>query len=176
MRRHAAILDNARAVLLITVSEAKPVARLLRAQVEQLHGIVTPEPVPFSPQTSGWWVLLAWVVAVAALIVLNRLQHRRRNRYRREAIALVRGLDPNAPGAAAEIAAIVKRTALAAYARKDVAALHGDEWAAFLVRSSNEDPEVAGSAGLIARAAYRPETDARDIAGPAMRWIRVHRA
>ncbi|MCK5479631.1 MAG: AMP-binding protein [Gammaproteobacteria bacterium] len=43
LRRHAGILGNARAVLLITVPEAQRVARLLKAQVEQLRSIVTPQ-------------------------------------------------------------------------------------------------------------------------------------
>ncbi len=42
LRRHARILDNARAAMLITVAEAKPFARLLRLQVEGLHTVVTP--------------------------------------------------------------------------------------------------------------------------------------
>jgi len=41
LRRHAAILSNCRAVTLITVSRARQVARLLKAQVETLHHIVT---------------------------------------------------------------------------------------------------------------------------------------
>jgi len=43
LRRHARILDNARAAVLITVAEAKPFARLLRLQVAGLHTVVTPE-------------------------------------------------------------------------------------------------------------------------------------
>jgi len=43
LRRHARILDNARAVVLITVAEAKPFARLLRLQVEGLRTVVTPD-------------------------------------------------------------------------------------------------------------------------------------
>lgn len=43
LRRHARILDNARAAMLITVAEAKPFARLLRLQVERLRTVVTPE-------------------------------------------------------------------------------------------------------------------------------------
>ena len=43
LRRHTGILGNAQAVLLITVPEAQPIARLLKAQVEQLHSIVTPQ-------------------------------------------------------------------------------------------------------------------------------------
>ena len=43
LRRHAGILTNAQAVLLITVAKAKGVARLLKAQVEVLRDVVTPE-------------------------------------------------------------------------------------------------------------------------------------
>ncbi len=41
LRRHARILSNAQAVMLLTVPEAKPVARLLRSQVETLRHIAT---------------------------------------------------------------------------------------------------------------------------------------
>ncbi|MDN5880759.1 MAG: AMP-binding protein [Nitrosospira sp.] len=41
LRRHAGILSNALATVLITVPEAKPVARLLQAQVETLRTVVT---------------------------------------------------------------------------------------------------------------------------------------
>ena len=43
MRRQAGILTNAQAVMMITVSEAKAAARLLKAQVESLRSIVTPQ-------------------------------------------------------------------------------------------------------------------------------------
>ncbi len=43
LRRHAGILANAEAVLLITVAEARQVARLLKAQVDTLRAVVTPE-------------------------------------------------------------------------------------------------------------------------------------
>ncbi|MDH5512180.1 MAG: AMP-binding protein [Gammaproteobacteria bacterium] len=42
LRRHARILDNALAAVLITVAEARPLARLLRAQVTRLRSVVTP--------------------------------------------------------------------------------------------------------------------------------------
>ena len=42
LRRHARILDNAAAVVLITVAEARALARLLRAQVARLRSVVTP--------------------------------------------------------------------------------------------------------------------------------------
>ena len=143
---------------------------------ELLHGIVSPETVSWLPQTPGWWVLLAWVIVVSSMCAWKAVQRYRRNRYRREAIKLIDKIDPAAEGAATAIARIVKRTALAVYDRKDVASLYGEEWAAFLVRSSGGDSQLSRSAALLARAAYRPETDAHDVIGPAKRWIRVHRA
>ncbi|MGD8620242.1 MAG: AMP-binding protein, partial [Gammaproteobacteria bacterium] len=48
LRRHAGILGNARAVLLITLADARRVARLLKAQVEALQDIVTPAELVLS--------------------------------------------------------------------------------------------------------------------------------
>ena len=43
LRRHAGILDNCRASLLITSPEAVPLSRLLKSQVESLRHVVTAE-------------------------------------------------------------------------------------------------------------------------------------
>ncbi len=43
LRRQSTILSNCRTVMLITVPEARPLARLLRANIETLHTVITPE-------------------------------------------------------------------------------------------------------------------------------------
>ncbi|MCU7812255.1 MAG: AMP-binding protein, partial [Candidatus Thiodiazotropha sp. (ex Notomyrtea botanica)] len=48
LQRHARILDNARASVLITVAEAKPVARMLKSQVPGLRHIATPDDLAIS--------------------------------------------------------------------------------------------------------------------------------
>lgn len=53
LRRHAGILSNALAVMLITVPEAKPVAKLLQAQVEILRRIVTPDDLSTAGRAPG---------------------------------------------------------------------------------------------------------------------------
>lgn len=158
------------------MSEQKYQGLNLPQLLDLMHDIVPPEPLSWLPQTKGWWVLLFWLVVVIVLATIKWVQKRRRNRYRREALGLINQVDPGAEGAATAIAGIVKRTALAVYDRKEVASLYGDEWAEFLVRSSNDDKKLAKSAGLIAQAAYRPGIDAHDVVAPAKRWIRVHRA
>jgi acyl carrier protein len=54
LKRHARILSNAEATLIITVPQAKPVAMMLRAAVPSLEAIVTPEELAAVPQPSGY--------------------------------------------------------------------------------------------------------------------------
>ncbi len=49
LRRHARILSNAGTSLMITVEEAKPVARILRTKVSSLTAVLTPEELSDAP-------------------------------------------------------------------------------------------------------------------------------
>ena len=144
--------------------------------LDLMHGIAVPEPVSWMPVTEGWWVLGIWLFAAFGLSLARYLYRRRRNAYRREALGLLDEIDVTAAGAAADVALIVKRTALAAYARNEVASLHGAAWARFLIESARHDRHVEQSAELIAAAAYREAVDATEIVEPAKRWVKVHRA
>ena len=144
--------------------------------LELMHAIVMPEPVSWMPQTEGWWILVGWLIVSLALVVLRYVQVRRKNRYRREALAELDRIDMTAPSAAVEVARIIKRTALAAYDRPEVASLYGAEWAEFLTETAANDALVERSALTIAEAPYKPNVNATDILRPARRWVKIHRA
>lgn len=148
--------------------------------LDLMHEIVVPDPVSWAPQTDGWWVVLGWLLALTALCAIKYMIHRRRNRYRREALDVLKQIaasaDADPAGSAASIAALVKRTALAVWPRERVAALYGAEWADFLVESASNDRRVADAAPQISKAAYDPGAIGRDLVKPARRWIKVHRA
>ena len=148
--------------------------------LDLLHEIVLPEAVSWVPQTPGWWIAAAWFVAVVAVGIAQWIMHRRRNRYRRDAqqelLRIAARAETEPAATAAEIAILLKRTALCAYPRERVASLSGREWAAFLSASANDDPIVGDAANRIAAAAYRPGIDGQTLVAPARRWIRVHRA
>jgi 1-acyl-sn-glycerol-3-phosphate acyltransferase len=52
LRRHAGILANSRARLLISIPEAKPVSLLLHAQAESLRAVVTPTELAAAPSAA----------------------------------------------------------------------------------------------------------------------------
>ncbi|MCW3782014.1 DUF4381 domain-containing protein [Defluviimonas salinarum] len=127
-----------------------------------------PAPVSLVPQTAGWWVLGALVLTALAYALWRGWLHWRANAYRRTALAALAtaGNDP------AAIAAILRRTALAAYPRREVAGLAGPDWVAFL-NATGGFPEALGPA--LIRAPYAREAGAADLRAAAIRWIRGHR-
>jgi len=148
--------------------------------LDRMHGLVVPDPVSWLPQTPGWWVLLAWLLGMVVLGAWRIGSYRRRNRYRREALSVLATIESQADHrrleTAGQIAALLKRTALAAYPRRQIAHLYGAEWAQFLCQSANDDAQVVAAADTLAAAAYRTEVDGAALCNPARRWIQVHRA
>jgi 1-acyl-sn-glycerol-3-phosphate acyltransferase len=49
LRRHEAILNNCRATSLITIPEAKPIARILKSQIDSMKDVVTVEELSSAP-------------------------------------------------------------------------------------------------------------------------------
>ena len=132
--------------------------------LDRMHELVLPEPVSWIPQTPGWWVLLAWLLAMAAFGAWQIGAYRHRNRYRREALrrlAMIESQAGRRPGTAAQIAGLLKRTALVAYPRRQVANLYA---------------QVVAAAHNLAMAAYQPDVDGAALCQPARRWIQLHRA
>ena len=148
--------------------------------IELMHELVVPEPVSWIPATTGWLVIGGWLLAVAGIALREFILHRRRNRYRRDAAAMLRELaartEADPEGVTQGICTVLKRTALQAYPRETVASLSGPDWAQFLCETSNDDPVVVAAATQLATAAYRRDPDPGELLAPAQRWIRVHRA
>lgn len=147
--------------------------------LDRMHDLVRPEPIAWTPQTVGWAVVVLWLLAVVLLVTWHRIQVWRRNRYRREALAELRriraqqDLDPQS--LASQVAGLLKRTALAAYPRNEVADLYGSAWAEFLCESSANDKLVNDNAEALGSAAYRRDSNGAELLAPARRWIKVHR-
>lgn len=107
------------------------------SSLDLLHDIVTPDAAFWFPLAPGWQILLALIALLILIGFLLALIRWQRNAYRREALAelkqlLDRDVPANDPERLAELSVLLKRTAITAFPRQQVASQTGPEWFAFL--------------------------------------------
>jgi hypothetical protein len=148
--------------------------------LDQLQDVLEPPPVSMVPATWGWAVLALLLLGAAALAAWAWLRHRRATAYRRAALAELHALAPalerGDPDTLAALERLLRRTALAAFPRAEVATLTGDAWLAFLDRTGGG---FAGFGPALAAAPYAPAppaVDGRAVLRAARHWIAHHHA
>jgi len=142
------------------------------ADLSNLRDLALPPAVSLWPPAPGWWIIAAAGVAAFAILSVAAVARYRRNAYRREAL---RRLDTVDPGG---ISTLLKRTALAAWPREQVAALSGGAWLAFLDRTGGTTAFTDGAGRHIEALAFggavdAPAADAARAAAKA--WVKGHR-
>ena len=148
---------------------------LSKLNLVELLDLLEPLPEPARPslwpQTVGWLWLGLLVAAVVVWLGLRWRRRRRANAYRRAALAAI----ATAGGDPVALADILRRTALAGYSRREVAALHGDEWLAFLDNAYCATGFRDGPGKDLATAPYRPMPAGPDTRALVADWVRKHR-
>ncbi|WP_282168267.1 DUF4381 domain-containing protein [Ruegeria atlantica] len=139
--------------------------------LDMLEPAPVPEPISMVPQTWGWSILALILAGLIILGVYAFLRHRQFNAYRREALIELAASDNNA----AKIAEILRRTALVAYPRRKVAALHGKEWTNFLNQTSDNVTFTDGAGRQFVEAPYRDAKADPDLEILARNWIKSHK-
>jgi len=141
--------------------------------IDQLAPPVEPTAVSMAPQTVGWAVLAVVLVVGLFIVAWRKIKHYRANAYRREALVQLAKADDDP----AVVAAILRRTALAAYPREQVASLSGPAWLAFLDGAIGGSDFRSGAGRIVADAPYLEDRQtAGDLTALAERWIRRHRS
>jgi len=125
-------------------------------------------------------------IAVGALLVLfwNAWQQWRRNRYRGEALRELARIRAGGPsGDLRETPVLLKRAALSAWPRNEVAGLVGADWHRFLDESAQTDRFRSGVGELLDRLAYQSADEpglsgqeAAAVLDAAQTWLEQHRA
>jgi len=142
--------------------------------LQNLHDIVVPPPAPFWPPAPGWIFLLGLIILVLIFVLTRAVGRYRRNTYRRAALAELR-VAVSRPQPLISTAGLLKRTALVAYAREEVAGLTGKAWVAWLSKTSGlavpEPVDTALRQGVYGGATADPKL----LSDFAARWIRRHR-
>jgi Ca-activated chloride channel family protein len=141
--------------------------------MNELRDIHLAAPVPLTPQTWAWALVLVAAVIATGLVAWLLVRRHRANRYRRLALAEIAAVEQRA--AWDELPALVKRVALQAWPREQVASLTGADWLAFLDESYGGDGFANGPGRCLSDLAY----GGGDGAGAAVlvrEWIRRHHA
>jgi hypothetical protein len=158
------------------------------ATLATLADLAVPPPPSWAPQTLGWPIAGALLLLAVAWAAWRAWRRYRANRYRREALAelaaLPLGPDPARRAAALRhMAALLKRTALAAWPRAQIASLSCGNWAEFLRAHAGRAHDGAPLlAALVHDAEYRddatlaqwPDTRVQAVAAACRRWIAEH--
>ncbi|AML51124.1 DUF4381 domain-containing protein [Falsihalocynthiibacter arcticus] len=139
---------------------------------DELIPPAAPADISMFPQTVGWiWLGLA-ILATLGFLLNLWLKYRRENAYRRAAIGALKraGDDPVA------LANVLRKTALAAFPRQDVAGLIGDSWLAFLDSTAGKPlfTDTAAGTALI-HAPYQSTHMPSDLPARAKEWVTSHK-
>lgn len=141
------------------------------ASLANLRDIVTPPPVPWWPLAPGWWLVLMLLGLFAVMAALRGWRRWRANAYRRAALRALREAD-----SVASVAEILKRAALMATSRVQVASLSGSAWVQWLASTGGRTVPPAASqmlsTGMYSGAGRGSVKELTDFAA---QWIRGHR-
>ena len=125
------------------------------ASLQNLNDIVVPAEVAWWPLAPGWYVLVSVVLVLLAYLIYRKLQQVKKNRYR---VLALRELSQLRQGARTadwlQLPALLKRAALSAWPRSEVAALSGEDWHRFLDRTAATDQFCSGAGSVLDSLAY----------------------
>ncbi len=157
-------------------------------ELQGLHEIFLPDPVRWLPQTVGWYALLGLVLLALPWWGYGRLRHFLANRYRRLALAELTALEGELKAsekraqALVKVPVLLKKTALSAFPRVEVAGLSGEKWMTFLDHTMGGKEFTEGPGRLLRELAYMPasrveqlsEAGVADLVRLVRRWIKRH--
>lgn len=150
--------------------------------LDQLQPNHLPDPIGFWPPAIGWWIIT--VIAITFLALLTIQAHRRwkKNRYR--SVALKQASEAFAKYQehqsshrfAHDCNELLKKVALRAFPKNDVAGLNGTLWSQFLAETGNTTEFLNHSAFNNDR--YNPNASmpTEELYELTRRWIKKHHA
>jgi len=159
-----------------------------KPELQGLHEIHLPDPVSWLPQTVGWYVGLGIVLLALGWWGYVRRRRFAADRYRRLALAELADLTRELLTSGQRVQVLrrlpvlMKRTALSAFPRAEVASLTGARWLAFLDRTMGGTEFTEGAGQLLGELAYAPTSCVEQLPDECVagllravrRWIMGH--
>jgi len=153
-------------------------------QLSNLREIPLPDPFAYTPQTAGWYILLALVVLIVVFLIMRWRRSTLRDRYRSEALQLITEIELGGRPLS-DLPALIKRASLAFTPREKIAELSGMPWLRFLDSTLGNTEFSTGPGKLLLTLSYEtPESVEEKLTSEqrlqllslTRRWIRRHHA
>ena len=156
----------------------------MQSALEQLRPNHLPTPVGIWPLAPGWWVVGGVTLAVILLIAYIIISRRRKRRYRRQALSALHKVvkayktHGNKRQYAHDCNRLLKKVALVAYPRQDIASLNGHQWQAFLAASSGNTLFSEAEGAALGSDRFKPdhELNVDQLQTLTISWIKHHHA
>lgn len=139
------------------------------SSLQNLRDIVVPPPAPWWPLAPGWNILGAFALILLLYVLFRWRASWRASAYRREALALLETSSDSL-----EIAKVLKRTALAAAPRTEVASLTGSEWCDWLEQTSSHALPPSLRETLSEGVFSQSPSDPGEFRTYAITWVKTH--
>ena len=162
------------------------------ASLQNLNDIVLPATVGWWPLAPGWYILFALLLIALAWFGYRSLHRWMNNRYRRAALRELQLLeerirateerDAEARDAnLRQIPILLKRTALSAYPRSQVASLSGKDWFHFLNSTVKNPSFTESTANTLSKISYSSgelsvidSTATAALLNASRQWLKHH--
>ena len=146
--------------------------------LQELRDVHLPDPVSLWPPAWGWWIVLG-LVALGVVVFWSIRAYRRRTHARRMAmreLGMVKkhyGQHQDDQWVVRRLSEIVRRSALAAFPRTDVAGLVGPAWLRFLDEVGRTDQFTQGVGSLLSAGPYQQQASRvpADLIPLVEKWI-----
>ena len=159
------------------------------ASLQNLNDIVLPATVDWWPLATGWYFLFGLLLIALAWFGYRSLHRWMNNRYRRAALQELQLLadrihaTEDRDANLRQIPVLLKRTALSAYPRSQVASLSGKDWFHFLNSTVKIPPFTDSTASTLNKISYSSgELSAVDsqattaLLNASRQWLKHHQA
>ena len=145
-----------------------------------LQPLYEPDPVPFSFETIGWKVLLVLLLIGVLFVVIKQYKLYKKNAYRREALQQLNNFSIQKNEnfeTINNINILLKKVAIIAFGREEVATLTGNNWLLFLESKSKNTPFI-NFESVFKNAIYKnentEEVKLNDLVIITKKWIKTH--
>lgn len=164
----------------MTPAAQTPMPPQAQQLLEQMHGIIAPDPVGWWPPAPGWWILAILLIAAGVALVMTWRRRQRRNAYKSVALTLLDDLHRCADeDLASETNRLLKRVALVAYPGEQtvINQAFGDAWISWLNQRCGREVFIGNTADALAYGGYRstPACPREDLLNSTRRWLREHK-